>query len=56
LIVFDKVTGEWAKTGGTLDGRLVGADGEDLVFRMNTVPSNLFVWVRMRAQWGSTAQ
>jgi hypothetical protein len=51
LMVLDKSTGDWSKTGGTLDGHLVGADGEDLVLRMQTVSSNLFVWVRMRAQW-----
>jgi hypothetical protein len=56
LMTLDKTTGKWSKTGTTLDGRFVGTDGDDVVFRMGTTGGNLFVWVRLRAQWGSTAR
>lgn len=51
LMLLDKTTGKWNKTGATPNGVLLAADGEDLVFRMNDAPENLLVWVRMRAQW-----
>lgn len=56
LMVLDKANGNWNKTGATMDGLLLAADGEDLVYKMNTVPGNLLVWVRMRAQWQTPRQ
>ncbi len=53
LVFLDKSTGKWIKTGGTIDGILLAADGDDLVFQMRTGPGHLLVWVRMRAQWAS---
>jgi hypothetical protein len=51
LMVLDKESGNWEPTGANLDGRLLAADGDDLVYKMNTTSANLLVWIRMRAQW-----
>jgi len=47
LLVLDKSTGKWKWAGVTVHADLLDADGDDLVFRVSNIPTNILVWVRI---------
>jgi hypothetical protein len=56
LMVLDKSSGKWKWAGVTVNGELLAADGNDLVFRMDNTAENILVWVRVRGPQPSLEQ